>query len=165
MHICMCLENMGQTPPHCDCPVGSWMTWIWFVISPIHRERWWDCGNLALFPFSYFSPRFLSLLSFWKPLYSVVVSDVANICFVYLALSSFTLLLKAACVFFFFCFPFLWSDAFYQSNRLAAVFEWPGPHTHTHTPHNLYRLKTKCTDNQRERGGGRGGIGPQIGPV
>lgn len=39
----------------------------------------------------------------------------------------------------FFFLSFLWSDAFYQSNRLAAVFEWPGPHTHT--PHKLYRPK------------------------
>lgn len=81
-----------------------------------------------------------------KPLYGIAVCDVTNICFVYLASSSFTLLLKAACVFF--LFSFLWSDAFYQSNRLAAVFEWPGPHTHTS---QSVQTENKCTDNQRER--------------
>lgn len=73
---------------------------------------------------------------------------------------------KAACVsvflfrwFFFVGFfsSFLWSDAFYQSNRLAAVFEWPGPHTHT-SQNCTDSTKKKCTDNQRERNG-RGGVG------
>lgn len=121
--------------------------------AKVHWQSWWNCENVALFPFSYFSRYVPFLFCCWKqPLYGIVVCNVTAICFVYLAFSSFTLLLKAACVVF---FSFLWSDAFYQSNRFAAVFEWPRTsHTHLAT----VQTQNKCTDNQRERDKrGRGG--------
>lgn len=159
MHICMCLVNIWVRPHHCDQPVGFRgqlnPTTVWFIISKVHWESWWDCENVALFPFSYFS-RYVHvfLLLFWKPLYGCIVCNVTNICCVYLAFSSFTLLLKAACDLFFSLF--LWSDAFYQSNRLAAVFEWPGPHTHT--SQTVQTQINAQTIRGREMDGGKGTI-------
>lgn len=62
--------------------------------SARYWESWWDCENVALFPFFYFSWYVLFLLLLWKPLYGIAVCNVTDICFVYLAFSSFTLLLK-----------------------------------------------------------------------
>lgn len=67
---------------------------VWFIISEVHWESWWDCETVALFPFFYFSWYVLFLLLLWKPLYGIAVCNVTDICFVYLAFSSFTLLLK-----------------------------------------------------------------------
>lgn len=171
--VCMCLGKIWVRPHHCDRRVGFWghVNIDWPKNNMIHHQRgtlrklvrlW----NVALFPFFYFSRYVLFCRCSEKPLYGIVVCDVTNICFVYLASSSFTLLLKAACGFlfflFFFLFSFLWSDAFYQSNRLAAVFEWPGPHTHTS---QSVQTENKCTDNQRERDGWGGRHPGSGGPV
>lgn len=123
---------------------------VWFIISMVHWESWWYCENVALFPFFYFSRYVLFFVVVLKAslLYCRLQCDKHFALYISLFQASHYSSKQLV-----FCFVFLWSDAFYQSNRLAAVFEWPGPHTHTS---QTVQTQNKCTDNQREREGGIG---------
>lgn len=86
---------------------------VWFIISKVHWESWWDCENVAPSPlFYFFSGMFSFCCCSKKPLHAVVICNVTNICFVYLAFKLHTTPQRQLFVLFLFFFSFLWSDAF-----------------------------------------------------
>lgn len=69
-HECMCLDNTWVRPTTVTIRWGLQVKWtlagpktVWFIISKVHWESWWDCENVALCPFFYFS-RYVLLLLF-----------------------------------------------------------------------------------------------------
>lgn len=123
MHICMHICITQVWPDHCDQPVGP-------RDSMIRHQH----GTLTvLVTVNTSLPYFSSyvLIFSWlvlEPLDGIAVLNVIYICFVYQAFPASHYSSKQLVI----LFSFLWGVAFYQSNILAAVFEWTGPHTPKH---------------------------------
>lgn len=173
-HICMCLENIWVRRHHCDQPVSIG----WPKNSMIHHQRGtlrtlvrlWKRSALFL---SFLLAGFFLFYFFCrcskKPLYGIRRFAVWQTFALYISLLSRASHYSSKQLVFYIVFPlFCEVMPFYQSNRLAAVFEWPGPHTHTS---QTVQTQNKCTDNQRERNGwgkrrhpGSDGPGWHVGP-
>lgn len=152
VHTCtICMVNKWVRPP---TVTSQWdLVSVRLIISEVHWElvMLWNRS----FPFSslirylLFAESLCMVLSFamWQK----------DVCSVYLASSSFTLLLKKQLVFFTFSSFFCEVMPFYPSNRFAAVFEWTRT-SHTHLK-KLYELKINAQTirgRDMEARGGRG---------